>query len=297
MLKNLVFYNWYGNGDLLNSKEFVRELMGKVEAENYIYCHAKHENVFQDMPELGYGKIDENCDNSKAFNRVDDSLYINTWIGREGQYVLPGIGCTIAQNKRMYNDILDAAGLDVRVDQPLEAYIPEINFSKLPRHRKVYGFAEIALRYEDGVVLWCTGQAQSMQSDNFSFWPAIEIITEEFPNRVFMVTETPPQELYLSRKNIYYTGDILGTDDGFDLNDIAHLATYADTIIGRPAGPFVFAQTKEIMMSSDYALLGFSYHPNVLCFAHSFKTPIQKFWSGDTETDKVIKHVRRVITR
>lgn len=296
MLESLVFYNWYGNGDLFNSREFVKELMGKIEAKNYIYCHAKHKNVFQDISELGHGKIDENCSNARAFSLVDNSLYINTWIGRDGRYVLPGIGCTIANNLRMYNDILKAIGLDVRLDQPLVNYIPEINFGKLPRCKKVYEFTEIGLRY-DGVVLWCTGNVQSSQSDNFSFWPAVEVITEEFPNYVFIVTEEPPQELYLNRRNIYYTGDILGTDDGFDLNDIAHLATYAGTIIGRPAGPFVFAQTKEIMLSKDYALLGFSYHKNVLCFAHSFTTPIQKYWSSDTEMDRVIKHVRSVITR
>lgn len=293
MLKNLVFYNWYGNGDLFNSKEFIRELMGKIEAENYIYKHAKHKNVFQDMPELGYDKIDEHCRNDLPFNFADDSLYINTWIGRDGRYVLPGIGCTIASNFRMYNDILSATGLDVRLDQPLEAYIPEVDFVKLPRYRKVLEFTSTMLEFSGGPVLWCTGVAQSMQSDNFSFWPAIEILTEELPDYLFLVTERQPFE----RDNLYYTGDIFETDDGFDLNDISHLAILCSTIIGRPAGPFVFAQTKEIMMYEDYALLGFSYHKNVLCFAHSFKTPIQKYWSANTETHKVVEHARRVITR
>jgi hypothetical protein len=296
MLKNLVFYNWYGNGDLFNSREFIKELMERVEAENYIYRHPKHPNVFQDIPELGHGKIDDDCPNDKAFNHVDDSLYINTWIGRDGSYVLPGIGCTIQQNRRMYNDILEAAGMDVRLERSLEDYIPIVDWSKLTRQRKVYGFCDILLRYEHGS-LWVTGNAQSAQSNNFSFWPAIEVITEEFPDHVFVVTDKPPDELYLNRKNVYFTGDILGTDDGFDLNDIAYLSTFMNTIIGRPTGPFTFAQVKDNMMESEMALLGFSYHPNVLCFAHSFKTPIEKFWSGDTDTETVIKHVRSVITR
>jgi hypothetical protein len=296
MLENLVFFNWYGNGDLFNSREFVKELMERIPAENYMYRHPKHPNVFQDIPELGHDKINEHCLNGKGFNKVGNNLYINTWIGRDSSYVLPGLGCTIKMNVKMYNDILRSAGIDVQLERPLVDYIPEVNFSKLPRMRKVQGFADIALRYQS-TVLWVTSTAQSAQADNFSFWPAIEIITDEFPDYCFVVTDEIPQELYENRGNIYYTGDIIGTDDGFDLNDISNLSTMMEIIIGRPTGPFTFSQVKDNMMSETTALLGFSYHPNVLCFAQSFETPIKKYWTGDTETEKVIKHVRSVITR
>lgn len=292
MYRNLVFYNWYGNGDLFNSREFVKELMKKIPAENYIYCHSKSERMFEDMPKLESRKMMSWCDNSKPFVRVNDDLAINTWIGRTGNYVLPGIGCTIHQNIRMYNDTLRLAGLDLRLAKDGLDYIPEIDFLKL-NHKYLDNITNFIKERAGPRVLWANGPAQSAQSDNFDFGPTILKTATKYPYTTFIVTEP----MIDCRHNIFWTGDIIQAKDSFDLNEIAYLSLFCRTFIGRPTGPFVFAQVKENMRKEAKALLGFSYHPNVLTFALKYKTPIGKYWSNATQTDDVSRAVREVLDR
>jgi hypothetical protein len=293
MLESLTFYNWYGAGDLFNSREFVKELMQKIPAKRYIYRHSKNPRIFEDIPTLEHGRINDKCHNGKSFIRDDDNLYINTWIGRDSSYVLPGIGCTIRMNYKMYNDILADAKMDVKLHGNFFNYIPIIDFTKINTLHimRINEFNQ--LHKDKRLILWVTSQAQSAQSENFDFWPAVNEIAKQYSDYIFLVTD--PYDAGL--ENVIYTGDIIKSEDGFDLNEIAYLSRSTDTIIGRPTGPFTFAQIKENMLDENKALLGFSYHINSLNFAQAVNTPINKYWSNDKETDLVVKHVRTVLER
>ncbi|GAH15859.1 unnamed protein product, partial [marine sediment metagenome] len=111
------------------------EIMAKFPATEFYYAHGKNPRVFEDIENLGYCRIDEFCDNSKHFNFVgnQDTLdfYINTWIGLDPKYVLPGLGCTIRKNLEMYNDTFKAANVDLVLEREYVNYIPSIDFSKI----------------------------------------------------------------------------------------------------------------------------------------------------------------------
>lgn len=293
MFQNLVFYNYYGNGDLFNSREFIKELMEKIPAKKYIYCHSKNPRMFEDIPNLESRRMMSWVDNSKSFVRANNDLAINTWIGRDGRYVLPGIGCTIQQNIHMYNEILKLADLDIAMTRDGHDYIPEVNWLKL-NHDYLGNISKFVKETPKRRVLWTNGHVQSMQAENFSFEPAISRIAVDNPDIQFIVTERSDS---LLRPNVYYTGDIIKRDDGFDLNEIAYLSMFCDTFVGRPAGPFVFAQHKTNMYDNKKAILGFSHHPNSLTFALVFKTPIQKYWSNHTDTETITKNIQEVIDR
>jgi len=172
-------------------------------------------------------------------------------------------------------------------------YIPEINFLLL-NHKYLDNITKFVQEIPKRRVLWVNGPAQSMQSDNFSFEPAISRIAVDNPDTHFIVTERSNS---LLRPNVHFTGDIIKVEDGFDLNEIAYLSMFCDTFIGRPTGPFVFAQHKTNMADNKKAILGFSHHPNSLTFALVFKTPIQKYWSNNTDTDLVTKNIQEVLDR
>ena len=293
MFENLRFFNSFGNGDLFNSREFVKELIEKIPAENYYYHHSKSERMFQDIPKLKSVRVTERCFNDRGFSQIGNDLYINTWIGRDSKYVLPGVGCTIAMNLRMYNEILNQAGLDIRLSKELIDYIPTIDFTKLD-NKYLDNINKFVEKYSHKrKILWSTGHVQSNQAINFDFEPMINIISGEYSDILFIVTEPSG----VMRKNIHYTGDIIKSEDGFDLNEISYLSLFTDTFIGKPAGPFVFAQNKLNMLNDKKALLAFSYSPNCISLALTFVTPIMKVWSNASDIETVCEHIRKVIDR
>lgn len=83
MYDYLTFYSNYGNGDIFESREFVREMMQSISAKEYYYAHSKNGRMFADIPNLKYTEITTFMDDRKSFFKLDNSLFINTWIGRD----------------------------------------------------------------------------------------------------------------------------------------------------------------------------------------------------------------------
>ena len=289
MYDNLRFFNWYGNGDLFNSREFIKELMKKIPASKYWYHHPKYPRMFEDISELEYAKITKDCSNAKGFIKKENDLYINTWIGRENRYVLEGIGCTVRKNLEMYNNILSSAGLSVRLEKSPEEYLPRVDFSKLELENVDTWVRE---NQEKRIVLLCTNRAQSCQSSNFDMLPTLDRIFTEFKDIVFVVTDDCPEY-----PNVFRSKDITKTVDGFDLNEISYLSLFADTIIGRPTGPFVFCQNMDNCMNKDKKVLGFSFHQNSVTFAHDVPIKMSVFWSGATSNEEVYLEIKEILEK
>lgn len=294
MYESLRFYNWFGNGDLFNSREFVKELMANIPAKEYWYHHQKSPRMFEDISDLKHARIDERCDNSlhlKHYNDTND-LYINTWIGLNPGYVLPGIGCTVAKNRDMYNAVLKAAGIEFELTKPLKEYLPTIDWEKLPTvHRE--NINKFVVKHRDSkLVLFCTGHVQSGQADNFDLTGPLAHICDLYPDINFVSTG---DKLGIRAHNMFYAEDIIQAQDGFDLNEIGYLSKYCTHVIGRPAGPFVFAQHRENLYNSALSVLAFSYHPNVSTFAHTVPIDMKVYWSPSTEFNDVVNDIKEVL--
>jgi len=288
MDKKVIFYNHFGNGDIFESREFVREYMEKIPADNYYYAHGKPLRILADMPELQFTDVTEVMDPRHAAIITDNVLYINTWIGRDGKYVLPGIGCVVESLYYMHNEILNSLGFEP-LQKEIFDYVPSLNYS-------YYNISEIddfLNSHTNRKVIISNGPVQSHQADNFDMTPAIEMISMTFPEISFIITN--PADV--QNDNIFFTSDIIKTDDGFDLNEISYLSLFCDTQVGRNSGPHVFSQVRENWLDKHKATLSFTYRKEASHFVYQLPVKMQKFWSSATDTVTVHDAMSRVIQR
>ncbi len=298
MYKNFYFFNWYGNGDILNSKEYVRELAIKLPAEGIAekvwYLHPKSHQILWDMADIiEQGPITKKCNNGLAFSEDGEDVYFNTWIGRDGRYVLPGIVCTDIMNLKMFNDQLYAMGLHIRLRRPLIEYVPRIDFTKMDT-RYVLRINRFFTEHSNRTtMLICNGDVHSGQAENFDFGPIIEALCDRHPDEIFVATtEFAPST---DHHNLFFTSQIIHTDEVFDLNEIAYLSNRVDLTVGRASGPSCFAQHRDNITDPTKKFLVFSGHPDCVTFLKGAKGDAHFFWSGDTETEQVYQEIREVM--
>src|SRR5574339_577533 len=102
--------------------------MNLVPANKYYYAHNLNPKVLLDMPELEYEPLTEIMQPTKTiFDDRNGNLFVNTWIGRQSKYVLPGYGCSVEKLYQMHNDMLRIGNFGQLSKQPVD-YIPEINY-------------------------------------------------------------------------------------------------------------------------------------------------------------------------
>jgi hypothetical protein len=291
--KSLCFYNWYGNGDLFTSRQFVKNVMEIVPAENYYYAHGKSFRMFADIENLQYAKVQDFMRNDAAWvEGQDNDLYLNTWIGRDSKYVLPGVGCTLANYYRMYNDMLEEKGFGM-LNKAANFYIPRVGY-----HKFELSTVDNFIRENIGKrkILISNGDVQSNQADNFAFEPIFARLCNEYAGKEILFIATTPTGF--SHPNLVYTKDIIKTVDGFDLNEISYLSLFTDTIVGRSSGPYVFSQAYENYMDITKAMLSFCYHPNALDFVGpSVPVKIMRIWGNVKEEKHVFETIKAVINR
>lgn len=287
MYKTLTFFNEYGAGDIFESREFVTEWASKVPAEKYRYAHGKNKKILADMPWLEQIDFDKSIMNSMKDVLGDDdgNIYVNTWIGRDGQYVLPGIGCTVEQLHRMHNDMMRKYSVG-QLDFPPAHYIPRINYTYYDRNN-IHKFLK---EHPEERVLISNGPVQSNQAFNFDFEPAIYDLASKYTDRLFITTVKLPEE----KSNLFYTGDIIGTND-FDLNEISYLSKFCGVIIGRNSGPHVFAQVADNCMDARKKFISFTYQPTGASFVVNTPIRAEKYWSPVTDAYSVARFVEGIL--
>ncbi len=288
MLDKLIFYCHYGAGDIFESREFVKDWMELFEAKEYYYAHGKKPNILLDIPELGYMEVTPEMDMRKPYVYNNNTMMINTWIGRDSRYVLPGIGCVVEMHYQMHMDMRHYMLLPL-LRKPILDYIPDIDYSK-------YWLAGIEDFMWDTIgkrkVYVSNGPVQSNQADNFDFNPALDIISNLYPDTIFILT----QKMGLQNKeNVFYTEDIIQSPYLFDLNECSYLSTFCDTIIGRNSGPHVFAQVKRNWMDETKKILSFTYTEIASTFVLNQPVKMRKYWSGKVDVEGVVQKIRSVL--
>lgn len=287
MLDKLIFYNHFGAGDIFESREFVKEYMKKIPAKEYFYAHGKNSKILSDIPLLKFMEVTPLMDAMKPFIRKENSLYINTWIGRDGKYVLPGIGCTVEYLFLMHNEILKWIGKEPLEKVP-EEYIPDIDYSFYEGTRSVSKFCN---ENTERKILISNGPVQSNQAFNFNFDPSIDMLADRYPDILFILTSGST----VQKDNVLFTSDIISGAEGFDLNEISLLSTYCDTQIGRNSGPHVFSQVRRNWFDSNKVSLSFTYQKTGSHFVLTDELPMKKFWSPLVDTDEVFYVMGEVV--
>lgn len=286
MYDRLIFYNHFGAGDIFESREFVKEWMSIIPARLYEYAHGKNPRILLDIPQLQYKEPTVHMDASRdVWDDGHGNLYVNTWIGRDGRYVLPGIGCTVEGLYRMHNDMLKVYNFDLLSGQPKD-YIPDINYD-------VYNISKAAELMKQTPGKWVfidNGLVQSMQAQNFPFNPVIEEVAKRNPDCNLLCTH----EFRTEQTNIYFTNWYTG-GVGFDLNEVSFMSLFCDVLIGRNSGPHVYTQVWKNVSNSSKKLLSFTYHQQGSSFVVNTDVAIQKVWSPATSKQDVIREIERTL--
>lgn len=285
MYNRVFFFNHFGNGDIFESREFVKEWMKLVPANEYYYAHGKNPRILLDIPELKYIPVTIEMKPRQQIWSVNGDLFVNTWIGITGRYLLPGIGCTVERLYDMHNDMLRGLGLGKLSGVPTD-YIPDIQYS-------IYSLLfinEFVVMHPEEKIFIDNGLVQSLQAENFPMHEIIYSVAANHKDKCFIVTQGLP----LQADNIFPTDYITKRMD-FDLPEISYLSTFCSTLIGRNSGPHVFSQVKKNVMDSNKKLLSFTYYPTGASFVVNSNVNIRRYWSGATEKNQVIENIERVI--
>ena len=286
MYNKLVFYNYGGYGDIFESREFVRDIMSFVPANEYYYSHNKNPKILFDIPQLKYMRMTSEMGSWISHIENSDNLYLNCWIGKNSKYVLSQVGCVIDKNYEMFNDVLRETGHRA-LSKPFIDYIPTVDFSKMDTSKVDTFIEEHAGRSK---VLISNGKVKSKQAENFDFSPSIFILANNHKDTDFIVTA--PMDSYLD--NIYIATGITQTVDGFDLNEISYLAKFVDVIIGRKSGPFTVAHSKDVWYSNKKSL-SFTYAEHSSHFVQGDSLPLRKYWSPATTTVDIVRKIEDVL--
>jgi hypothetical protein len=290
--KDVIFYNHYGVGDLWVSSEFVKHIMHIIPASSYEYAHTKDPHLLFDLKGVRSVKLNEYCMMREPYVIIGDSLYINTWIGYAyGKYVFPGVTCSLANYKRMFNDTLESLGYGTPFNRANEDYVPDPNYQYLDDTciSNVDNF--IFENLTDTIVLICNGEVQSNQAFNFDFTPIINVLADTFTTVKFIITE----DIANKPTNVYLARDIICKDEGSELPEISYLSSYADVIIGRSSGPFVFTQTENNYADEHKIIISFTYEKECAHMLTQEESTANLYWSNLQDTGKIIDYLTDII--
>jgi hypothetical protein len=286
MYNQVIFYNHFGAGDIFESREFVKAWMKLVPAHNYLYAHGKNPRILLDIPELKFMEITPHMNpRVQIWDDQSGNLYVNTWIGITGKYLLPGIGCTVERLYDMHNDMLSDYNLGKLLGIPID-YIPHIKYD----YYNINKATDFVMNRKGDLIFIDNGLTQSLQAENFDFNPVIEEIAKSHPEKTFIATQ--PFARYAD--NIFFTNDIIG-NDGFDLPEISYISLFCSVLIGRNSGPHVFTQVNQNVFDRKKKLLSFTYKVTGSSFVVNTPAKIQKYWSDVTSKEDVVHMIESVL--
>lgn len=281
-MKNILFYNLWHNGDVFSGRGYIKHIIDSLPSVKFGYYHKNNKKIVADLvrmqftPELKKWEIE--ALNFRKIYETESTIYINTWVGtyfhqnidRMQDYPevivnLPneGHGNYLSLHK-MYQFIVGYlndkhnANIDF-IDAPMH-YVPQVNW----KYYDVKRVDEFVNSTRQAKHLICNGIARSLQTSVGSMQEVISVLAKQHPNDVFICTE----KFDSSFTNIVFTDDIVKLDN--DINEIAYLSTYCDTIIGKNSGPFMFTHVAENIFNERVTFLAFSHSPTD-CYPYHMK--------------------------
>lgn len=289
-MKSLLVYNWYGVGDLYESREFVLDWMKLYGVETCTYA-CRYPAVFEDLPQFQCVPVQPDMDMRRAWERRSEELRLNSWIGcRNGEtkppgdfVIWPGVGCVVENLYRMYNTYLREARMP-SLPRAIVDYIPTIDYSRIN-----CGNVDAFVEENKGkrLVLLCNGATGSGHAANFSFLEMVDKMdfAPEVDDKIFIFTERIGDEKTLfPRWDIRFTDDItLRQPGGSDMLAISYLSTFCSVIVGRCSGAQMPCETRQNWEDPTKTLLSFTQHDNGATFVRNpaaLGLKMKRVWSG-----------------
>jgi len=278
-MNKVCFFNHYHNGDLFHSKSFIKEIIENVDS-TFSYAHSNHPIVLSDL-NLDYSQIPNISPYSK-FVSVEDTLYVNTWIGCYFDVNKPYHGeCTLRFSYQMFGEIYDyfnnIFGSKLRLS-PVKNYFPFVDYSKFDC-QKIDEFVKDNTQKK---ILFSNGPCLSGQSHyNGDMSEIIERCASNNRDKLFIATFKFDTNL----DNIKFTSDIIQSNE-CDLNEISYLSKYCNLIIGKNSGPFCFSTTGENVMDSNKTFYAFGERPTD-CFYYDMDIECQFIFENTSNYEEI----------
>jgi hypothetical protein len=291
---NVVFFNYWHNGDCFVSKGWVEDIMSKLPEAKFYYAHNLHPEILKDL-NIEHIPLD-NIQGLHTYIPIAKSdngdIFINTWCGLFVGDVFPhGEHSNFIRQHEIYkrqcfslSSLLEKE--IIPTDNPLD-YIPSINFSYFDT-----GYIDTFINSLNGkkIILICNNPCKSDQSDIGDLRDVVISLTKLFPNFVFITTK----ELDINMENVYNTNKIFNKSS--DLNEIAYLSKFTNIIIGNNSGPYTFTHFKENLFDKTKTFIclskKFSDYP-----PYGLDLPCKIIFSELNETEELIKFLTVCINK
>lgn len=246
---NVVFYNDYHNGDIHYSREFIKDIMKKYKGTFSYYLNSKVVKDYDIIKDIDINIVDtipSEISEESQISIINDTIYINTWVGQRKRYFVNKYGINLEANYQIYKEIYRHLNIDIEVD--MNFYVPSIDYEYFET-KKIDKFLD---NKKDKVkVLISNGEIMSAQSEKFDMNLFIGKISKLFPDVLFILTDSSKR---INEKNIFYTDDIIKSKKN-DLNEISYLSTFCNVLIGRSSGPYAFSMVKENLFDEKKVII------------------------------------------
>jgi len=285
MKNKLVFFNHWRNGDTFLNRSYVRDICNKLYKKyDFYYAHNNHESITQDLPcrKLVIDDIPKEVSFwfPIAKNAVDNTVYVNTWIGcwMGSPFMDHGDHANFMTVYHAWVELYKALELDPPND--FYEFLPQIDLD----HFNLKSATKWLDEHEDKpFVLVCNGKQQSEQSDMGDMKNILNVISDDYPDYNFLICD----RLDIEKKNVFYTDDIFGSPVG-NLPHISYMSNFSKMIVGKNSGPFSFSHTYLNNANPNQTFLCFS---KVLkhCLAGAGEYHAKHLFSDTTNDDEAIQ--------
>ena len=287
----ICFFNHYHNGDVLHSKQFVKQIIETYPTE-YFYAHSLNPAIIRDLNLASAQPI--NVDHKVQIAKApDETLFINTWIGAYfGLGMKHDAECTLRFAYEMWGNIYKTLNEILNINLvlgPIEDYLPAIDYSKYDI-QQIDDFLSPRSITEKRVLL-SNGPCYSGQCDyTGDMQPIIIQLAEKHTDTLFIATHKFDTNL----SNVIFTQDIIKTSYGSDLNEISYLANYCDIIIGRNSGPDCFNKTQDTLLDDTKTFYTFGSRETD-SFCYGLELPSNYIFQQFTSLEQVTSDISNLI--
>ena len=245
MIKKLIFYNNYHNGDQHACRGFVREIITHC-VNNGIECFYYHNCdpcLISDIPNLIHiNKPNVNFSDKKSYTIKDGILYFNTWYMVSSSEFKAHSGSFATLYLRFKRVCKETLKFDLSPGNDPDyniRFFPWIDYSKF----EINGINKFIENNNKKLIFVSNGSVKSGQvSKKFSFTPIIIKLASNHNDYIFLLSNKDKEIIKLH--NVIYTKDIIKKNSN-DLNENGYLSTFCDTIMGSASGSYSFAINKS----------------------------------------------------
>lgn len=225
-IKNIIFYNHFHKGDIFLSREFIKDIINKLNL-NFYYLHGNDGNFFNDLNIKSIIDVNQlkNINHWNCPFIIDETLYLNTWYNAcNGRYME---GCILQTFYNIFKEYYKILNIELDI---IQNYIPSVDYSKFNIDK--------AFNLFDNSIMICNNTPLSGQSNIRNMDVIIDGLSKKFTNKILLVTN----ETNLNNKNIIKTNIVTKNNTLFE---ISYLSKFCNYIIGRSSGPYSFSLIKE----------------------------------------------------